>query len=204
MAKKEINTLFVDIGGVLLSNGWDHVSRKKSAEHFGIDYDQMQSRHALAFDTYEVGKLSLDDYLNRTVFYEPRSFSHEDFREFMYAQSRPYIDMIELVKQYKKEYGLKVVAVSNEGRELALHRINQFALNQFIDFFIVSSFVHLRKPDTDIYRLALDVSQVPPDQIVYLEDRPLLIEVARGLGIHAVHHSDVKSTKRVLTEFFEE
>ena len=143
----QITTLFVDIGGVLLTNGWDHHSRRRAAETFGLDHEEMNERHHLTFDTYEEGKLSLDDYLQRVVFYQERSFSPEDFKKFMYAQSQPYPDMIRLIRGLRAQYGLRVATVSNEGRELTIYRVQRFDLGTFVDFFLSSCFVHYRKPD---------------------------------------------------------
>ena len=196
-----ITTLFLDIGGVLLTNGWDHHMRQSAAESFGLDYEEMNERHHLTFDTYEEGKLSLDDYLRRVVFYEPRSFSPEDFRAFMFAQSEPHTEMIELVRRLRTRHGLRVGAVSNEGRELTIYRIRKFALHEFIDFFISSCFVHFRKPDVDMYRMALDVGQVAPEQVAYLEDRSMFVEVAEGLGIRGIHHTDYQLTCEALESF---
>jgi putative hydrolase of the HAD superfamily len=195
-----ITTLFLDIGGVLLTNGWDHIARKRAAERFHLDEDEMGERHHLTFDTYEEGKLSLDEYLDRTVFYEPRPFTKQSFKDFMFAQSRPYPEMIELVHNLKMRYGLKVAAVSNEGRELTIHRIQYFELNKIIEFFISSCFVHIRKPDEDIYRLALDVAQARPEQVVYIEDRPMFVDVANKLGIHGILHENLESTTKRLEE----
>src|SRR5512147_2404259 len=119
----QITTVFTDIGGVLLTNGWDHHSRQRAAETFGLDYEEMSERHHLTFDTYEEGKLSLDEYLKRVVFYQERSFSQEEFTKFMYDQSQPYPDMINLIRGLKTQYGLRVAAVSNEGRELTMYRV---------------------------------------------------------------------------------
>jgi putative hydrolase of the HAD superfamily len=107
-APSAITTLFLDIGGVLLTNGWDHKIRARAADKFGLDYDEMNERHHLTFDTYEEGKLSLDEYLNRTVFYEKRSFSQEEFKSFMYAQSQPYPEMIGLIGRLKTRHGLRI------------------------------------------------------------------------------------------------
>ena len=87
-----ISTLFLDIGGVLLTNGWDRKARRLAAETFGLDYEEMDERHHLTFDTYEAGKLSLDEYLDRMVFYEERSFTRNEFRKFMLDQSRAFRD----------------------------------------------------------------------------------------------------------------
>ncbi len=198
MMHSQITTLFLDIGGVLLTNGWDHNSRKRAAETFGLDYEEMSERHHLTFDTYEEGKLSLDEYLKRVVFYQDRSFSSEDFKKFMYAQSKPYPDMIKLIQGLKSQYDLRVATVSNEGRELTIYRVQQFELGTFVDFFISSCFVHYRKPDEDIFRMALDVSQAQPDHVVYIDDRGMFVEVARQVGIAGIIHTDYESTRKSL------
>lgn len=200
-ALSPITTLFLDIGGVLLTNGWDRDARIRAADKFHLDYAEMDERHHLTFDTYEEGKLSLDDYLNRVVFYEKRSFSREEFKSFMYAQSQPFPDMIELMKGLKEQYRLRVAVVSNEGRELNAYRVREFQLSAFIDFFVSSSYVHLRKPDADIYRMALDIAQASPEQVMYIDDRPLFVEVAQGLGIRGVVHKDYKTTRKTLEAF---
>lgn len=193
-----ITTLFLDIGGVLLTNGWDHNLRIRASEKFGLDYEEVDERHRLTFDTYEVGKLSLDEYLKRIVFYKERSFSPEELKAFMYAQSQPFPEMIELMRGLKMQHGLQVAAVSNEGRELNVYRIQKFKLGTFIDFFISSCFVHYRKPDADIYRIALDIAQVRPEQVVYIDDRAMFVEVAQGLGIQGIIHRGFESTQKTL------
>ncbi len=201
MATQQIITLFLDIGGVLLTNGWDHNTRIRAAEKFSLDYDEMNERHHLTFDTYEEGKLSLDEYLKRVVFYQPRPFTPDAFKAFMYAQSQPYPEMIDLVRKLKDRYGLQVAVVSNEGRELTEYRVRKFELGQFVDFFIASCFVHFRKPDADMYRIALDIAQVQPSQVIYIEDRPMFVEVAQSLGIHGIIHTSYQSTSKSLEQF---
>jgi putative hydrolase of the HAD superfamily len=196
-----ITTLFLDIGGVLLTNGWDHNMRQKAAQTFNLDYKEMNERHHLTFDTYEEGKLSLYEYLKRVIFYEERPFSLEEFKAFMFEQSQPYQEMMDLVCNLKERYGLKIAAVSNEGRELTVYRIAKFDLGSFIDFYISSCFVHYRKPDEDIYRIALDIAQVPPEHVLYIEDRPMFVEVAQGLGIRGIVHKDLEATRSALKGF---
>jgi putative hydrolase of the HAD superfamily len=193
-----ITTLFLDIGGVLLTNGWDHTMRQDAAEVFDLDYAEMNELHHLTFDTYEEGKLSLDTYLDRVVFHTERSFSHQDFKDFMFAQSQPYQRMIDLVCALKTRYGLKIAAVSNEGRELTVYRIRRYALDEFIDFFVSSCFVHYRKPDEDIFRIALDIAQVSPGEVAYIEDRAMFVQVARGLGLRGIRHVGFESTRDAL------
>ena len=190
-----ITCLFVDIGGVLLTNGWDHHARERAATHFKLDLAEMEDRHHLTFDTYEEGKLTLEEYLSRTVFHKDRPFTRAQFRRFMFAQSKPYPEMIELIAKLKVRQGLKIVVVSNEARELNSHRIRTFKLDGFVDSFVSSCFVHLRKPDADIFRLALDVAQVPASQVVYVENTPMFVQVAEGLGIRSILHTDYGSTR---------
>jgi putative hydrolase of the HAD superfamily len=194
----KITTLFLDIGGVLLTNGWDRGIRTHAAEKFGLDYEEMNERHHLTFDTYEEGKLTLDQYLNRVVFYQERPFSREEFKKFMYSQSQSFPDMIELMCGLKARYGLQIAAISNEGRELTVYRVQQFQLRSFIDFFVSSCFVHYRKPDEDIYRIALDIAQVRPEQVVYIDDRPMFVEVAQGLDINGIIHTGYEATQTAL------
>ncbi len=197
----EIEALFLDIGGVLLTNGWDRHARQRAVDHFDLDSDELNERHHLTFDTYEAGKLSLNQYLDRVVFYTDRSFSKDDFRKFMFSQSKPFEDMITYVKEIKRKHNLRTYVISNEGRELNDYRINTFQLANFIDAFISSSFVHFRKPDEDIYKVAMDVSQVPPQRSVYVDDRHMFVEIAETLGFNGVHHQNIETTKKKMAEF---
>ena len=197
----QISTLFLDIGGVLLTNGWDRNMRKKAVEHFKLDYDDFDERHHMTFDTYEEGKLSMDEYLSLVVFHKERSFKLNDFKKYLFEQTQPLTDMIEMFKAIAKNNSLKIGAISNEGRELTTYRINYFGLNEFIQFFICSCFVHFRKPDKDIYLIALDVGQVKPEQSLYIDDRELHVEVAASLGMNVIHHKDIESTRQALAEY---
>ena len=133
--KNKVTTLFLDIGGVLLSNGWGHDFRRLAAEKFNIDEKEMEERHGIMFVTYEEGKITLNEYLERVVFYKQRDFTVDHFRDFMFSLSTPDLEMISFIKKLKVQYGLKIVAVSNEARELNAHRIHTFGLNSFFDFF---------------------------------------------------------------------
>ncbi len=189
-----VTTLFLDIGGVMLSNGWGHESRRLAAEKFNLNLSELEERHHLTFVTYEEGKLTMQEYLNRVVFYQERTFTPDQFQEFMFDQSTPYNEMIEFIIKLKEQNRLKIAVVNNEARELNEHRIKKFHLNQFIDFYISSCFVHFRKPDADIFRIALDIAQVPAEQVVYIENTQMFVDVARELGIRSIMHKDYLST----------
>ncbi len=196
-----ITCLFVDIGGVLLTDGWDHHARRRAATHFKLAWAEMEARHVINFATYEEGKLSLKEYLSRVVFYEKRQFTRAQFWRFMCDRSKPYPEMIELIRKLKTKYGLKVVVVSNEARELNEYRIRKFKLASFVDAFISSCFVHVRKPDLDIFRMALDIAQVPIRQIVYIENTSMFVQIAEGLGVRSILHTDHSSTRVKLAGF---
>jgi putative hydrolase of the HAD superfamily len=186
--------LVLDIGGVLLINGWDHDARKLAAVNFNLNLEEMEDRHHLTFDTYEEGKLTMAEYLGQVVFYEERKFTPIQFQNFMIDQSHPYPEMIELIRLLKARYGLKIVMVNNEARELNEYRIQKFKLDKVADFFISSCFVHLRKPDADIFRLALDIAQTPSRKVIYIENTLMFVQIAEGLGIQSNPHTDYKST----------
>lgn len=197
----KITTLFVDIGGVLLTNGWEHQSRKLASMKFNLDLNEMEVRHNMFFDTYELGKISLDLYLNCVIFYQKRSFTQDEFKKYMFDQSQPYPQMIELISKLKAKYSLKIVAVNNEAQDLNAYRIKTFKLDSLIDFFVSSCFVHLRKPDPDIFRIALEMAQVPAEQIIYIEDRALFVQLASELGIQGICHTNCESTAKKLTSY---
>ncbi len=202
MQKSNVIThLFLDIGAVLLTNGWDHHARKRAATSFKLKWAEIEARHQLIFETYEEGKFTLEDYLSLVIFYKKQPFTRTQFRSFMFAQSKPYPKMIDLVRRLKIKYGLKIVVVSNEARELNAHRIRKFKLDEFVDSFVSSCFVHVRKPDTEIFRLALDISHAQAEQIVFIDNTTMFVQIAEGLGIRSILHTDYKSTCAQLASF---
>jgi putative hydrolase of the HAD superfamily len=193
-----IKAIFVDIGGVLLTNGWDRRLRQHAAEIFHLNLDELNERHHLVFGAFEEGRISLDDYLQQVIFYTPRSFTRPFFKDFILAQAQPYPDMIDLVCSLKERYGIKIATVSNEGRELMVDRIHRFGLHDFIDVFVASCFLHIRKPEVEIYKISLDIMQLPPSQIIYIEDRAQFVEVAESVGLQGILHTTTANTRDLL------
>ena len=193
-----ITTLFVDVGGVLLTDGWDHLARKRAARHFKLNWAEMDQRHRLVFETHEEGKLSFEEYLGWVVFFEKRPFTRNQFREFMFAQSKPYTKMLGLVAQLKAQHGLKVVVISNESREVNAFRVRTFRLDRLVDTFISSCFVGMRKPDVEIFRLALDLAQTAPERAVFIDNTQMFVQIAERLGMRSIHHVDCESTRAKL------
>jgi putative hydrolase of the HAD superfamily len=191
--------LFSDIGGVLLSNGWGHESRMAAAEKFHIDYEEMDVLHNFIFNVYEMGKISLDDYLNTVVFNHKRDFSREEFKEFIFSSSVQLPDMLPWFIEWKSKHeNIKVISINNEARELNQFRINKFHLHDFFDAFVSSCEVGMRKPDPEIFLLALGIAQAKPEECLYFDDRIMLVEAAKKVGIHAFHHVSFENTKKII------
>lgn len=192
-----IKAIFTDLGGVVLTNGWDHDGRHRAVEHFEMDLVEFAKRHEMVFGDYEEGRMSLDDYLTFAVFHCHRPFSRAEFVNYMKGLSQYFPETIlETLKTIKKKYGLPIFALSNEGREIAEYRIDMFDLRSFIDAFIVSGFVRMRKPSMGIYRLGLDLAQVPADQVLYIDDREVLIEAGNRAGLMTLWHKTAVETHK--------
>jgi putative hydrolase of the HAD superfamily len=159
----------------------------------------MEERHGLTFEIFEEGKITLDEYLSLVVFHQRRTFTRNQFWRYMFAQSKAFPEMIELVAQLKLKLGLKIAIVSNEARELNAYRIDRFNLDRLVDCFISSCFVHIRKPDADIFRLALDIAQVQPARAIFIDNTSMFVQTAEGMGIHGILYTDCQSTRAKLS-----
>jgi putative hydrolase of the HAD superfamily len=201
MVSTNVKAFLLDIGGVVLTKGWDRDARKRAAAHFGLDYDEMSERHNVVFFTYETGRISLEEYLRRIVFYRERDFTPEEFTRFIFEQSKPYPEMFELCRQMKARYNLKIIALSNEGREITDYRIKTFDLTSLFDFFVFSCFVRTRKPDPAMYSFAMDQVQLAKEEVIYIDDTPILCEVGRELGIPTICHVNAATTRAELANY---
>jgi putative hydrolase of the HAD superfamily len=184
-----VSVLFFDVGGVLLSNAWDRVSRRHCVESFGLDWEEFQDRHEFVSESFETGTMTLDDYLDRTVFYRPRGFSRQEFVEGMYAESHAIPGTMDFVSTLRGRYLLSTL--NNESRELNQYRIGRFGLGDVFDLFLTSSYVGVKKPHREIYQIALDITHRAPDEAVFIDDRQLNLDGAKELGIHTIEFQDV-------------
>lgn len=198
--QEKITHLFCDLGGVLLSNGWDRYARARAIELFNLEEKEVQERHKLYFHTYEVGKVTGDQYLDNVIFYKERDFTKEAFLKFMCEQTTAHPEMIELTRNLKAKYNLTMATINNEGKDLNQFRIEQFGLKDIFHFFISSSIVHVSKPDPEIFTLALDIAQVNPAQAIYIDDRIQFVEIAKSFGMHGIHHTDYNTTVKKFSE----
>jgi len=182
----EIRAIFSDVGGVLGTNGWDHDQRTAAVKEFGLDPEEFRSRHELVVTAFETGRLSLEEYLQRTVFYRPRSFTPDAFRNFMFNQSKPYPETLALLGRVARSGRYLLATLNNESLELNLHRIRAFNLSRIFKLFLSSCFVGVKKPDAGIYRLALQLTQQEPARCVFIDDRALNLECAGNVGMQTI------------------
>ena len=186
-----IKAIFWDVGGVLLTNAWDRSQRAEALEHFHLDEEEFADRHEMVVSSFERGKISLDEYLDRTVFYRTRAFSREEFREYIFSLSKPKEDVLEFAKGLAGTGRYLMGTVNNESRDLNLYRIERFGLRAIFKVFISSCFVGLRKPEKEIYRLALEITQQVPEECCFIDDRSLNLEIAKRLGMHTIEMDTV-------------
>ena len=181
-----VSALFFDVGGVLGTNGWDRGARREAAERFGLDWEEFADRHELVVADLETGKMGFDEYLERTVFYRDRAFTPEEFRRFVWSRSRPRPDTLALVDRLAARGTYLLATLNNESRELNEHRIELFGLRERFSVFLSSCYLGIRKPEAEIYRLAMDVTSRAPSECLFIDDRSLNTECAVLVGMQAI------------------
>jgi putative hydrolase of the HAD superfamily len=181
-----IRAIFWDVGGVLLTNAWDHVQRMTTLDHFHLDEAEFHDRHEMVVSSFERGKITLDEYLDRTVFYRERTFSREAFKEFMFSLSKPFPEVLDLARKLGASGKYFMGTINNESRELNLYRIEKNGLRNIFSVFVSSCFVGMRKPESDIYRTALEITQIFAADCCFIDDRALNLECATKLGMQTI------------------
>ena len=182
----KITAVFCDVGGVLLTNGLDHGERAALVEKFSLDSKDFEGRHQMLSAAMDDGRMDLDEYLDRTIFYRPQSFRKQEAREFIYSLSQPLPGSLAVIARVAAAGTVFMATLNNESRELNLHRIETFGLRQYFPVFFSSCYLGISKPHAEIYRLALDLSQRQPQECVFIDDRSLNLEGARRLGLHTI------------------
>lgn len=189
-----ITTVFWDIGGVILTNGWDRESRRQAATAFQLDWEDFQDRHDLTFPAFDSGQITLNQYLDRTLFYRSHPFTREEFTAFMFAQSKEFTETRAILTKVARMGKYLVASINNEPLELNNYRIEAFNLRRDFVAFFSSCYLHARKPEETIFRIALEVTQRPAEQCVFIDDRSLNLESPRRLGINVIHHQGASQT----------
>jgi putative hydrolase of the HAD superfamily len=194
----EIRAIFWDVGGVLLTNAWDHTERAAALEHFALDEKEFHARHEMVVSPFERGEISLDEYLDRTVFYKDRSFTRDEFRNYMFSLSKPLTDVLAFARTLAGSGKYFMGTINNESRELNLYRIEKFGLREIFRLFISSCFVGLRKPESSIYRLAIEITQVGPTACCFIDDRAPNLESPAKLGMHTIQMKTLEQLREDL------
>src|ERR1700722_8089644 len=194
----EIRAIFWDVGGVLLSNAWDHTERAAALEHFHLDEKEFHSRHEMVVSSFERGKITLEEYLDRTVFYRDRPFTRDEFRDYMYSLSTPMPEVLAFARSLADSGKYFMGTLNNESLELNLHRIEKFGLREIFRLFVSSCFVGLRKPESGIYRLAIEITQMNPGQCCFIDDRALNLECAAKMGMRTIQMQGLEQLRSEL------
>lgn len=194
----QISTIFWDLGGVLLTNAWDRAQRERALDQFHLDPVEFGDRHEMVVSSFERGKISLNEYLDRTIFYRPRPFTRETFKEYMFSLSQPEPGTLELARGLAHSGKYFMSTINNESTELNLYRIETYGLREIFSLFVSSCFVGLRKPEQGIYRLALEITQRAPENCCFIDDRALNLECARKLGMHTIEMDTVEQLRQEL------
>jgi putative hydrolase of the HAD superfamily len=195
-----IHAIFWDVGGVLLTNAWDRNERLAALERFSLDEKEFHSRHEMVVSSFERGKISLDEYLQRTVFYRNRSFTLDEFRDYMLSLSQPMPETLAFARSLSSSGKYFMGTINNESRELNLYRIEKYGLREVFRLFVSSCFVGLRKPESGIYRLAIEITQIDPHECCFVDDRALNLECAANLGMRTIQMRGVEELKTELRE----
>jgi putative hydrolase of the HAD superfamily len=198
MLLPQISAIFWDVGGVLLTNAWDRAQRERALEQFKLDQEEFSDRHEMVVSSLERGKISFDDYLNRTIFYRPRPFAREVFKDYVFSLSQPHREVLAVAEELTKSGKYFMGTINNESRELNLYRIQTFGLREIFSTFVSSCFVGLRKPEEGIYRMALEITQRSAENCCFIDDRALNLEYARQMGMHTIEMQDVEQLRREL------
>jgi putative hydrolase of the HAD superfamily len=194
----DVKTLFWDNGGVILTNGWDRGSREKAVEKFHLDWDDFEDRHELMLNAFECGEASLDEYLQRTIFYRDRPYKPEEFKQFMFEQSQPMAEGLAVLAELAKGKRYLQAALNNESLEINDYRVHEFKLRDYFEAFFSSCYLGVRKPNRGIYSLALKITQCDPAECVLIDDRGLNLECAREMGMHTIQYTDAAQLRRDL------
>lgn len=191
--------VFFDIGGVLLTNGWDTKSRNRACANFGVNQDEFEERHKAFVRQFETGRTTLERYLIDVVFYEPRKFDLTEFRTFMFEESKVLDDSLEWLRAFAKQGKCRLFTLNNESRELHENRVKKFRLGEIFSGFITSCYLGEMKPDKVIYESALGIANPNGNAVLFIDDREKNVKAAEEVGIKALQYKGLESLKSFLS-----
>ncbi len=190
------DVILFDVGGVLLTNGWDKREREAAVNRFHLNAQELDTRHAAVADAWERGEIDLKQYLDAAVFYEPRSFSRDEFFDVMLSQSQLLPDgALEIVAELSASKRYMLGALNNEARETNEFRFGKFGLRRYLKVAISSCYVGMRKPDPAIYRLALDILGSAPNRTLFIDDREENVAAAAAAKMKAIQFKGAEALR---------
>jgi putative hydrolase of the HAD superfamily len=182
----EIRHIFFDIGGVLGTNGWDREQRERAVERFHLDAHDFQCRHEEIVGAWEEGRVSIDEYLDITIFYEPRDFSRHEFVEFMHSQSVPDLKTVAIARELTGQARFTLMTLNNESDELNRYRIGKFRISEIFEAFLSSCWLGVRKPTQNFYERGMGIAQADPRTSLFIDDRQQNLSPAKKLGMQVI------------------
>lgn len=193
--------VFFDIGGVLGTNGWDREQRARALQKFGVEDEDFEHRHHQVVSEFETGAMTLEEYLDVTVFYTPRLFSREDFELYMLSLSEPNPFSIEVAKHVAAAGRVRLMTMNNESAVLNVYRIERFSLKPIFAAFLSSCWLGVRKPQRTFFERGLAVAQADPESSLLIDDRDQNLAPAAALGMHTIRFTDPESLARELAQY---
>jgi putative hydrolase of the HAD superfamily len=193
-----ITHLFFDVGGVLGTSGWSTADREEAAAHFGYELKEVEHRHYGVVSALETGAMTLDEYLDHTVFAQPRGFTRDAYTAFMRSRSIANTESIALARSLSRTGRYHMATLNNESEALNVYRIACFGLTDIFDAFLSSCWLGVSKPARRAYRLALALTQAEPGRSVFIDDREENLEPAREAGLHTIHFTSAADLRAAL------
>ena len=154
-------------------------------------------------DTYHQGKISDKEFytqacdllrvcdLNQKEFYDAFNSIISDINK----------EMVELVKNIKKNNKLMIICLSNiNSSHWKYIKKKKWEIWDLFDEFILSHEVHLTKPDSKIFEIAIKKAGCAPEEIVFIDDGFNNIRAALELGIKGIRFVDIDELTKSLKE----
>ena len=195
------DVILFDVGGVLLTNGWDRCERSMVLDRFHLDHAEFETRHLIAIDAWERDAISAREYLDATVFYAPRNFTQQDFLEAIFSVSTLLPDgALSILQELSASGKCMLGTLNNEAREPNEYRLRRFDIRKYVSVTLSSCYLGLRKPQPEIYRRALDILGRPAERVLFIDDRQENVTGAEAAGMKGLRFEGEATLRRKLQE----
>jgi HAD superfamily hydrolase (TIGR01509 family) len=199
-----IRTLFWDIGGVVLTNGWDIDQRTKVLSRLGVDLEAYEEVHERANYYWERGLITAKEFFAQTVLNpNPKlDLTFDIVWKQVCAQSKVlHPECLDILAELKRQGRYRLATLNNESRELNGHRLDAFKLRSLFDYFICSGYVHEMKPLPGVYRSAIDISGFEARTALFIDDKEENCESAKVLGMQTIWFKNPEQLCTALADY---